>query len=269
MKNIYGSIGYTILKNALNTHILIFADSHDQLIKCDNNIDIAKWLESKLKKKTKILLEEVSRNENLKLQELWPKSEHTQSLKKLFLNNVNKINPVDIRPFLIPFSLELDANDDIILHKYLNDIDLFFSLKHPFFIKKINLYNINIIDNTNIGNHYIIIKKKYYDFLHNNNKLLNHKINDIIKKYKSLIIDDINDLLDTIMEWYICTSIIMDGTSHIIHTGLAHSEKVVQLLISHYNFRIIKTHGVNSLNNNIYYKDGCVNLEEKYDILFG
>ena len=45
-KNIYGTIGYTILKND-NHNVIVFADMHDQLLDCNNNITISNWLKNK------------------------------------------------------------------------------------------------------------------------------------------------------------------------------------------------------------------------------
>jgi hypothetical protein len=78
---LYGSIGYTILNNNQNDKkILIFADMHDKLKKCDNYTKMADWMKGKFNK-SKILLEEVNRK-NIYLKELWLKGEHTQELKK-------------------------------------------------------------------------------------------------------------------------------------------------------------------------------------------
>ena len=83
MKNIYGTIGYTVLKNiSTNNKIIILADMHDTLPSCTNQTNISDWFKSKFKS-SKILLEEVPR-EGFKLEELWPQSPHTQELKKLF-----------------------------------------------------------------------------------------------------------------------------------------------------------------------------------------
>jgi hypothetical protein len=271
MKKIYGSIGYSILRNN-NKNILIFSDMHDKLDECDNKIDISEWLRNKFKT-SHILLEEVSR-ENFNLKEIWPDSNHTQKLKKLFLNNTDKIKPIDIRPFLIPFSLEIWDNDDsdledIILGEYLLEIDLFYCLKNKYIKKKIKTYRINKIDNTNIGRHYLNNKKKYHDFLNNHQNLLKLKINEIIKNY-NFVIALINNLLDDIMEWYICATIDICKFSHILHTGLAHSEKVISLLIDNYNYQIIKEYGIIKLNNRMdNYENGCVELPNEYDNLFG
>ena len=64
--NISGSIGYTLLQNG-NKKILILADMHSELPYCKNGIFVSNWMKSKYK--SKILLEEVPR-ENNKLIEL-------------------------------------------------------------------------------------------------------------------------------------------------------------------------------------------------------
>jgi len=115
-----------------------------------------------------ILLEEVAR-ENFELKELWPNAQHTQALKNLFLTNQDKIKPIDIRPFLVPFSLELlelkdiqnhkiSQNFNIKLYDYLKDIDLFFSLKHLFISKNLQIYGSKLY-NLTCGQHYLDIKK--------------------------------------------------------------------------------------------------------------
>lgn len=44
MINIYGSIGYTLLKHKnINKYFIIYADMHDTLPKCDNDINISNW----------------------------------------------------------------------------------------------------------------------------------------------------------------------------------------------------------------------------------
>ena len=84
MKNIYGTIGYTVLKNPnTNNKIIILADMHDKLPECVNQTNISNWFESKINS-SKILLEEVPRD-NVTLHELWSESPHTQNLKNLFL----------------------------------------------------------------------------------------------------------------------------------------------------------------------------------------
>jgi len=99
MKNIYGSIGYTLLKK--ENLIIIFADKHDDIPNCVNKIDMANWFRTKFKTSI-ILLEEVPRVSNNKIVGLWEQSLHTKMLKDVYLENPTLIKPVDIRHFLIP-----------------------------------------------------------------------------------------------------------------------------------------------------------------------
>ena len=85
---LYGTIGYTIFENNITRKkVIIFADKHDDLESCPNNIDMAVWFKTKFPT-SKILLEEVPRN-NVELEELWPTAKHTQSLK-----NLSKVSPL-------------------------------------------------------------------------------------------------------------------------------------------------------------------------------
>jgi hypothetical protein len=125
MTNIYGSVGYTLLRNKYNT-ILILADVHSKLPYCENKIDISDWLKMNMNF-TNVLLEEVPRN-GVELNELWTESDHTQKLKDLFLQNSNLIHAIDIRPYLIPFSWEMCElkSDNITLNNYLKKIVILF-----------------------------------------------------------------------------------------------------------------------------------------------
>jgi hypothetical protein len=268
MFNIYGSIGNTILKNPSNDkYIIIFADNHDTLVKCDNYINIDDWLKSKFNT-SHILLEEVTR-EKFDLEELWSTSVHTQKLKKLFLENKEKIIPIDIRPFLIPFNWEiLEKENKIKLYEYLEEIDNFFCLANNYLKSKLNVYTFSKLHNTDLGYHYILIKNQYFKFLNKYKYLLKLELKDIIDKYKDSL-DEINNLLDAIMEWYICACIYKCDTSHIIHTGLFHSESVIQLLKSIYNYDIVSENGINKINdNNINNNYGCVQLSKDHNLLF-
>jgi hypothetical protein len=239
---------------------------HDQLLDCDNNISISNWLKNKFNT-SYILLEEVDRNTDFKLKELWTESTHTQELKKLYLNNKNIILPIDIRPFLIPYNWEMDKESDItLLHEYLLLIDNFFSINNEYVKKQIINYNTNLINNIS-GRHYMILKYKYYLFLLEYHNLLYLKIKEI----RNDILDEINGLLNDIMEWYICSKIyILQNKSNIIHTGLAHSQNVIKLLIHIYKYNIEITYGINVIDKNLdNIKKGCVNIISKYEKLFG
>lgn len=262
--SIYGTIGYTILEN--NNHkVIVFSDMHDQLKECTNNISISNWLKKKFDT-SYILLEEVDRNVELKLKELWGDSKHTQELKKLYINNKNIIIPIDIRPFLIPYNWEIEKDDDTTkLNKYLLLLDNFFCIKNNYIKKKLSNYNKNLINNIS-GKHYTILKYKYYLFLLNYNNYLYHEIKNINEN----ILEEINDLLNDIMEWYTCSKInLLQNKSNIIHTGLAHSENIIILLESLYKYKINYKKGINNMNNINNITTGCVNIISKYDELFG
>lgn len=276
MSNIYGTIGYVFLSNE-NRKIIILADQHDKLPDCDDKINISEWFKKKINS-SKILLEEVPR-ENNKLIELWQESPHTQELKNLYLANPTIIPGMDIRPFMIPFSWEVldqiniqDNNYNIDMIEYLKEIDYFFSLDNTNIISKLSNYNINKLINTLLGKHFILIKNRFSNLLEELNKkdLLNKKIIYLHNDYINELLK-INNLLDDIMEWYICAHIdLYKNKSIIIHAGLAHTEKIVRLLISHYNFEIKYEEGTNtidSINNNS--RTGCINIPIIIDNQFG
>jgi hypothetical protein len=264
MIKLYGSIGYVLLKYE-NKYVIIFSDMHSTLKKCNNQISISKWFQTKFNT-SHILLEEVPRNNNFKLKELWPNSEHTQELKKLFLEHKEKIKPIDIRPYLIPFSWETInySNDynNITLRQYLQDIDLFFTLKHEYLQKILDIYNYDKLYNTQSGKHFIKLKKKFFLFLYNYKKILDLYLPDILNNHE-IVFEHINNLLNNIMEWYICACIVNCNSSHIVHTGLFHAEKVSKLLVRYYKYTNVSSYGVNNLNEEQNIIDGCVELTNK------
>jgi hypothetical protein len=269
--NIYGSIGFTLLKNKeTKQKIIIFADMHDTLPKCKNKVNIADWIKRKFNSCC-ILLEEVPRD-NMQLEELWL-AEHTQELKNLFLNNHETVIGVDIRPSLIPYSWEaigkIKEIDDFRLSSYIKDIDNFFCLNHHNTKKNFDLYNYEKIKATKIGDHYLSIKDNYHNYLKTNHKILRKNIFAIHKENKNTL-ETINDILDEIMEWFICAHVYKNSHKPIVlHAGLAHTEKVVYWLTNNYNFTIIKEQGVNKLSeSDTEPLVGCINLSEEEDLLF-
>ena len=86
-KNISGAIGVTLLKrynNNFEKKVIIFSDNHSNEQYCNdsfkNSFNI-KTLFNKEKYSSQILLEEVKREDESKLKELWSGSEHTVELK--------------------------------------------------------------------------------------------------------------------------------------------------------------------------------------------
>ena len=84
MVKISGAVGYTLLKNDKNKIILVLADIHSNLPYCENGINISQWFD-KISDESQLVIEEVPR-ENVVLQELWPTSPHTQSLKNFIID---------------------------------------------------------------------------------------------------------------------------------------------------------------------------------------
>jgi hypothetical protein len=149
--NIYGAIGYTILQK--NNHkIILFSDMHDKLQSCDNKINIDKWLKSKFKSSI-ILLEEIPRDGS-KLEFIWSESEHTISLKNLYLENADLIKAFDIRFMLIPFSWEVKQDKIYNLREYVQLLAAFYKLRNVYIKEKCKLYNVNKLMNTILGKHY-------------------------------------------------------------------------------------------------------------------
>lgn len=271
MTTIYGSIGYTVLKKG-NTactgtacmYIIIFADKHDNNIGCDNDIDMAGWFEKKFTS-SNLILEEVPRDNNSNLKELWPNSYHTQNLKKIYIKNSHIIKGIDIRPFLIPFSWELPNIVDINLFEYLKSIDEFFSLKNIHCLKTLPIYI--KMQQTNLGKHFMKLKTNFYIFLIKHQLLLVETIYNI-KQNNRNVLEELNDILDNIMEWYTIAN-INEKHNNIIHVGLAHSEKIIDNLVSYYDYIIIEQQGINNIKQINNSMSGCVRLSQERDTQFG
>jgi len=262
---IYGSIGYSIFKNCNNKNIIIFSDKHDDLKKCDNKkpIKISTWLKNKINS-SKILLEEIDRKNNLNLEELFPLAEHTKELKELYLQNNDKIVPIDIRLLLIPFNIILYNDINIKLYKYIEIINMFFSLKST--LIKLKCYNYDYLNNSKLGYHFIYIKKEYYNFIIKYKKYLNNNIYDLnINELNN----DINILLDSIMEWYICANLFeYDNYSIIIHIGLFHAEKIIYFLNNLYKCFYEKKYGINKIIEINKDNEDCVYISSEHNLLF-
>ncbi len=242
--NISGAIGYTFLKNE-KIKILIFADMHDELSYCkSDDIFIDEYILSKTKDiyKSKVLLEEVPRIKDIKLKELWL-SKHTQRLKDVYLSNSQIIKGVDIRLFLIDFSWEMKTKN-ITLREYLKGINNFYMLKFSFMITELNeIYTGKYLINKVLGKHFLFIKDKIIKFIRENEKYINSNLNDI----PSNIMENINEFLSDIMEWYIIAKIEKginnNITNFIIHAGLFHTTNIIELLTKYYGYEIKRQEG--------------------------
>jgi hypothetical protein len=251
-----GSVGYTFLKNN-NIHVLLLADIHDGVEYCKQNSKmIAQWLDETSNKYT-ILLEEVKGD--YKLTDLWPGSKHTQELKKLN-HDSNKVIPVDIRPQLIPFSWELakTTNDlgKTTLASYIKLLKDFFrnTLDSNDIMVQNNIINMKQVQSTNNSNESYIspeyhlqqLKKIFDDYLATYKSIMNSCIEDIIKKNVDCL-ERINNIISMIMEWYIVVLTYNNSHNTIIHIGLAHSKRVLDLLLKVYRFTTIEEYGINKI----------------------
>ena len=277
MSNIYlnlnGSIGYTLVVKD-DIKLLILADNHSLLDYCKTDgIFVSDWLKNK--PNSKILLEEVPRVGH-NLEELWPSSPHTQKLKDSYIKNSHIIQGVDIRPFLIPFSWELASDkENLNLKEYLKSIDLFFSLKLDFIKDDLKyIYSENFLKKKKIGKHFLILKSILMLFVKKNKINLDKNIKDLMKDNK-LMLEQINDLLSDIMEWYIIAKIYQgineNKTSFIIHAGLAHTTKIIILLKNYYNYKVINDFGITNMSNIDLdlHNNACLYLPINIDKQFG
>ena len=272
MTNINGSIGFTFLKNK-DYKILVLADMHSTLPYCNiDGIFISEWLKKKYN--SKVLLEEVPRHGN-QLKELWPSAPHTQKLKDMYLQNSTLIQGIDVRPFLLPFSWELIFDkkiQDMTLRNYLNSINLFYNLKLDFFRNDLkDIYNPYTLKNTPLGIHYLQNKQKMKAYVRTNKKLLSKTIHELYQE-NQIILEEINNLISDIMEWYMIAKIFQgikeNKKQFIIHAGLAHTTNVIKLLKNNYMYEIISDNGVTSMNH-IKDHNGCLYLPSEIENQFG
>lgn len=251
MKYLSGATGYTILRRD-SKDILLLADIHDGVNYCESGsgIFIDEYL-MKHSKNSQILLEESINDPELNLTDLWPDAEHTRKLK-LLKEKDDSIIPTDIRPYLIPFSWQLAESNkkyqDITVKKYMSLFILFFNKKGIVYERFIFPYigcNNGYIVNENDRE---ILRQMFDEF----NKIFmelcelagDKTIQEMLKlqsekgKYNDYLhnIDNINSL---IMEYYILLLTLSDKRNSIIHTGLAHSTRLIEMF-ENLGFKIIE-----------------------------
>lgn len=242
-----GATGYTILSKD-NKKILLFSDIHAgvQYCKSTNSINIDELLN--IKSNTyQVLLEESLNNSGLNLTELWD-AEHTNKLRELKENNRNVI-PIDIRPYLIPFSWQLAESNK----KYQEcKIEIYLSLFYNFFNKTCEIYKkfispyFEYIDSNEINNLikvFNFIKKRYNDI---SSKYTGKTIGYIFEKDK-LYLHGVDDINSYVMEYYILVLTLSDKRDSIIHTGLAHSSRLKNMLSEYFNFKVIQEHKMTNI----------------------
>jgi len=282
--NIYGSIGYTFLSYN-NHYILLLADMHSQLKYCKDFKKISLWFKSKFNT-SNILLEEVPRNESIQLKGIFEESDHTKELKEFYLNNKDIVIAIDIRPYLLPFSWEVNNDKDIKLSEYLNLIDCFFQFKKEkvswtALKNKLKSYRLSkssecdivkLLSNkkNKINIHFSVIKCIYKKFKDKYRDELNKSLIDIIENNRN-ILEEVNYHLDNIMEFYAVLkmfSLKNDNKNIIIHTGLVHSEKILNWLTNVYDYNINYSYGVNNIDKINEIDSGCLVLPKNIDNKF-
>ena len=256
MRYLSGATGYTIFNSGSlelpNKSILLLSDIHDGVNYCLRNqpteyIDI--FLEEK-SKSHQILLEESINDPELNLTELWPDAEHTTKLRELKEEN-NKIIPVDLRPYLIPFSWQFASSNDayrkFTISQYLHCFDNFFNYNGKTYEKFIFPYYefINTENKKRLYTIFILIKNEYLKFKSKYPGVT--KIGDLLEKDKSHM-DSIDHINSLIMEYYILVLILSDRRDTIIHTGLAHSTRLKKFLVEDFNFIIKKDSNMTHIN---------------------
>ncbi len=251
---ISGSVGYTLLKHKYNNkYVLILADVHDGVSYCSQDSEMIDIFLGKSVNKNDILLEEVFR-EKLNLKELWPSAHHTRKLKELNINN-NKIKPVDLRPMLLPFSWELSelSTDisDMPLIKYIEGIENLLNLKESKLFTTYILPEMRKLKDkedfrVSLVTHFNEIKDIFNEYKTKYNKYLFEKV-IVIYKTNQHILELINNMLSMIMEWFVVLCIHNSTNNTIVHMGLAHSERLIELLEEVYQFEIVSAEGINKM----------------------
>ncbi len=250
---IYGAIGYTILFNSelfKDIEILLISDVHHEYMNtCNSSIEMSidDYLLQLLNKHYTIILEEIPNNKELI--ELFSTSQHVKNIRKLYLNNMDKITAIDIRLDLIDIT-DIKSNNNILIKKIINIYNVYL-FKNELF-KKFTLYNKNI-DDTLLGKLYLKLIKKFYNFVYFCNNDLYKYPKDIYPIQMELIISVLDEILSDIMEFYIM-NVLYDKINDIIknnknkkiviYCGLYHIEQLEKYIKEYFNFKIKKSEGV-------------------------
>lgn len=259
-----GVVSYSILLNPENNKFtILLGDIHDGVTYCNtnkfDNIYIHDFLDKLSKSKNiSVLLEEVPRNDKIKLTELWPNAFHTQELKNLFLNNQDRIIPVDPRPYLVPFSFQKyennllsDIEKNMKMEQYLETFDSLFFLNKKIMDRNIIFFE-NIVNALNsktpqkgIISMYKLLKSKY--LLLKNDIKVDDSFEESYKRNKYFFYM-LDELKMNIMDWY--TVLLLLGKKHnVIHFGLAHYLNVRNILENQFKFKVLYKKGLETLNN--------------------
>jgi hypothetical protein len=94
--------------------------------------------------------------------------------------------------------------------------------------------------------HFQEIKDEYNEFINNNKSYLKKTMIEIFNSKKELL-EKINDINSMIMEWYVLLLILNNKENSIIHLGLAHSNRILDIIKDVYSFEVIKKSGINMM----------------------
>lgn len=271
-----GSIGVIILSMKINLNkekiIIILSDDHASNNYCsvidDKSSSLSNFFNS-LKNK-QVLIEEIPENinkENIQIEGIWNNIPHVQELKDYFLKNSKEADGVDIRLELVPFSIELLAFKKELLNfkfkEYIKELKIFFEGKGKIFNKyfypltQSDMKNL-IIDNnqkeiikryfTKLLTDLKSIEKKSSDFIYPNNDptIMDFHKKDIL--FSINLFKDIDDLINSIMEFYVILKLFSTEKVSIIHMGLFHTSNISRRLMIDYQFKILYKNGVTDIN---------------------
>ena len=111
---------------------------------------------------------------------------------------------------------------------------------------------LNYIDKKYLKDLLDFLNSVKFDF----NKILeknkNKKLGDILRNSKNIRptpLEEIDEILSLIMEYYIIILIISDKRDTIIHTGLAHSTKIVKFLEKIFGYKVVETKGLDHIKD--------------------
>jgi hypothetical protein len=255
-----GSVGYTLLKHksmdkSIDKYVLVLADVHDGVSYCSQDSLMIDQFLNNNSINNEVLLEELFR-EKLNTKDLWPSSLHTQKLKQLNYNNPN-IKPIDLRPMLLPFSWELSEIStelsQMTLSKYIEGIDNFLNKKNTKLFYKYILPEIRKLKDkekfrVSLITHFNEINEIFNEYKQKYNKYMDVKIIDLYNMNQN-VLELINNILSMIMEWFILVCIHNSEKNTIIHLGLAHSDRIIELLTQVYQFKQISNIGINKIDD--------------------
>ncbi len=273
-----GSIGVIILSRKISINkekiIIILSDDHANTNYCsivdDSYQSITDFLNSVDNKQ--ILIEEIPEEtdkKDIQIKEIWYNVPHVKELKNYFLKNSKIADGIDIRLELIPFSIELLAFKkellDFKFYEYIKEFKIFFDGKGTIFNKYFHELTRNNLINLKIDNYDEEVIKRYFNKLQENYKSIEKKSKDFIYPnndpsikdfhekdmlFTINLFKDIDDLVNSIMEFYVILKIFSTEKTSIIHMGLFHTSNISKRLMIDYKYNIIYKNGLTEVNLN-------------------